>query len=108
MGGLLLDVDQRAKRLPNNCLAFVQRRTAGGASKFGQVLFIVRSRDLLQVSTKFISHCGEELVLKIRLAARTEPFVESRGKNGHGHGFVDSSFDRPTSFARIGDAAGKI
>src|SRR5579864_1347942 len=61
-----------------------------------------------QMATKFIPHCRQELVGKVRLAARTEPLVKRRSENRGWYRFVDRSLNRPASFARVGDATGKF
>src|SRR6516225_6377136 len=62
---------------------------------------------LLHVPAELVAHGGKELVAERRLAARAEALVERGRKHRRRHGLVDCGFDRPASFARVGDAAGK-
>src|SRR5258708_39504524 len=62
----------------------------------------------LQVSTKLVPHRGQQLVGEVSLAPRTEALVKRRGENWRWHGFVDRSFNRPASFARVRNMTGKL
>ena len=60
------------------------------------------------MSTEFISHRRQKLVGEVGFAPRTESLVKSARENGRRYGFVDRGFDRPTSFAGIGNSTGKL
>src|ERR1035438_9347579 len=57
----------------------------------------------LQVAAEAEAHRREQLVLEIRIAARSETLVERGGKNRHRYTDIDGCLDGPSSFARIGD-----
>src|SRR5579885_3076984 len=63
-----------------------------------------RSFGLFQMSAELIAHRGEQLVGKIRRAARAEAFVERRAENVGGHALINSGIHRPSSLARIRNA----
>ena len=81
-------------------------QVAGGAEKHqGVAMICVHDRTLLdgffQMSAKAEAHRGENLVLKIRLAAGGEALIERRGQNRHRHAFVDCGLDGPAALTRI-------
>src|ERR1035438_3111624 len=106
-----------ARSLRNGIRCFFKQpkqSPAGRASRRGQVCCTTgKSRSgglerlfyrfLLEMAAELEAHRGEHLVLEIRLAARTESRIERRRQDRRGDGFVDRRFDRPASFARIGD-----
>src|SRR5215208_698920 len=67
-----------------------------------------RSRRLLDMPAKLIAHGREQLVGKIRLAARAEPLVERRRQDMRRHALVDRRLDRPAALAGIGHPAGEL
>src|SRR5579875_3362304 len=62
----------------------------------------------LEMAAEFVAHRRENLVLELRLAARTEARIERSAEDGGRDGFVDRRFDRPTALARIGDVAREL
>src|SRR5260370_573165 len=62
---------------------------------------------LLQMSTEFVPHRGQELVGKVRLAPRTESLIKRRRENWGRHCFIDRSLNCPASFTRVGYVAEK-
>src|ERR1700685_3117408 len=63
---------------------------------------------LLEVAAELKAHGGKQLVREIRLTARGEPLVQSRGENRCRHGLVNRCLYGPAPFAGIGDAAGEL
>ena len=61
-----------------------------------------------QMPAKTKAHRRKQFVLVIRLAARSEPFVERRGQHRHRHAFINRRLDRPAAFAGIGHAPGEF
>src|SRR4030095_6638156 len=56
---------------------------------------------LLQMSTKLISHCGQELIRKGCFSPRRESFKQRRSQNRHRHRFINCSLDGPAAFTRV-------
>src|SRR5271165_3634556 len=58
---------------------------------------------LFEMAAKTKAHGREHLVLKVRVAARTESLVKRRGQDRHRHAFVNRRLDGPAALAGIGD-----
>src|SRR5882762_6536963 len=60
-----------------------------------------------QVSAEFVAHARKKLLLKIRVAARTEPLIKRGGQDRRRHAFINGSLDCPAALARVGDTPGE-
>src|SRR5436309_2303653 len=60
-----------------------------------------------QVPAEFVAHSRKEFLLKVRVAARTEPFVKRGCQYRDRHSFINGSLDRPATLARVGDTSTK-
>ena len=63
------------------------------------VLLRLLSRWLFKMPTELITKCGENLIGKVSLTARSEPFIERGRQHRRRHTFIDSGFDGPASFS---------
>src|SRR5262245_3354680 len=61
---------------------------------------------LLDVAAELEAHSGKNFAREIILTPRGEPLVEGSAQHGSRRGGFDRGQDGPTSFARVGDAAG--
>src|ERR1700681_923441 len=99
--------------LPNQRRRRIIRRSSIRTIPGARTFFEVASSDfgfaagLLQMSTEFVPHRGQELVGKVRLAPRTESLIKRRRENWGRYCFIDRSLNGPASFTRVGDVAGK-
>src|SRR6185503_10068707 len=60
------------------------------------------------MTAKTKTHRREKFVLIVRLAARSEAFVEGSGQHRNRYAFINRGLDRPATFSGIGDASGKF
>src|SRR5262249_24912206 len=78
------------------------------ASELDAFMIDSLSCGFFQMSTELETHRREQLVLIVRLAARTEALIERGGEHRHRHRLVDGGLDRPASFSGVGNPACKL
>src|SRR5215831_9048787 len=78
------------------------------ASELDSFMFDSSFRGFFEMSAELETHRREQLVLIIRLAARTEALIERGGEHRHRYGLVDGGLDCPASFTGVGHAACKL
>src|ERR1700682_3242261 len=99
--------------LPNERRPRIIHRSLSRPIPGARTFFEVASSDfgfavgLLQMSTEFVPHRGQEFVGKVRLAPSTESLKKRRRENWGRYCFIDRSLNGPASFTRVGDVAGK-
>src|SRR5215472_1270607 len=78
------------------------------ASELDSFMFDSLFRGFFEMSAELETHRREQLVLIIRLAARTKALIERGGEHRHRYGLVDGGLDRPAPFSGVGHAACKL
>jgi hypothetical protein len=58
-------------------------------------------RGFFQMPTELEPHGRQQLVLEIRVTARTESFVQGRCEHWHWNAFVDGGLNGPSTLARV-------